>query len=256
MAVARPVQYEPLSRRPVPDVIAERITAMIEAGSLSPGDRLPSESELARQFGVGRSSLREAVRKLHTLRVVEVINGRGIYILNPPDNDPTLRFLRWSEKEGFAVAEVLEARIGLETTAAGLACLRATDDELETLVHRSGVHEAAHLSGDVSELVDTDQRFHESLIRASHNDVLHQLYAPLVSRLTEFRTHTLSLAGAPERSGRDHNAIVAAIKDKDAGSARRAVVQHLGTLYEEVSIAGHAVNAEEHRLSALLEVMT
>jgi GntR family transcriptional repressor for pyruvate dehydrogenase complex len=232
-----PVQYEPVSRRPVPDVIAERLTMLIAAGSLQPGDRLPAEPELARQFGVGRSSLREAVRKLHTLGVVDVVNGRGTFIREPPEDDPTLRFLRWSARDGFAAAEVLETRIGLEVTAAGLACLRASDNELATLLHLSAGHEADHTSAGVVQLVETDQRFHAALIAASHNEVLRQLYEPLVARLAEFRRHTLSLAGAPERSAHDHASIATALQTRDAAAARRAVVRHLGTLYGEVLTA-------------------
>ncbi len=251
-----PVRYEPLSRRPVPDVIAERLTMKIDAGSLRPGDRLPSEPELARRFGVGRSSVREAVRKLHTLGVVEVVNGRGTFVRTPPEDDPTLRFLRWSAKEGFAVAEVLEARIGLEVTAAGFACLRATEKEVATLLRLSTQHTAAHTGGDLAELVETDQHFHEALIAAAHNDVLQQLYDPLVSTLAEFRRRTLSLAGAPERSGHDHGSIVAAIQRGDGAAARRAVVRHLGTLYEEILGARSGTEPDQKELAGLLKAMT
>lgn len=249
------VQYEPVSRRPVPDVIAERLTMMIDAGSLRSGDRLPSEPELARQFGVGRSSVREAVRKLHTLGVVEVISGRGTFVRKPPADDPTLRFLRWSASEGFAAAALLEARISLEVTAAALACLRASGHEVATLLDLSAEHNAAHTTADLAQLVESDQRFHEALIAAAHNDVLQQLYDPLVVRLAEFRRRTLSLAGASERSAHDHDSIVMALQKRETAAARRAVVLHLGTLYREILAAGHGAPDEGGDESALLKAM-
>lgn len=244
--------YERLSRRPVPDVIAERITALIAAGSLRPGDRLPSEPALAGQLGVGRSSLREAIRKLQTLGVVEAKRGTGTFVREPPEGDPTLRFLRWRAEEGFAIAEVLEARIGLEVVAAGLACLRSTADDLEVLDQRNVEHEAAHVAGDLAAVVRTDQWLHAALIRAAHNEVLEQLYAPLVGRLVEFRRRTLALAGMPERSVTDHRRVIAAIRARDPAAARQEVVRHLGTLYREVRGTDGTGGPDRDEISALL----
>ncbi|TKG69725.1 MULTISPECIES: FadR/GntR family transcriptional regulator [Prauserella] len=223
---------ESLSRRPLPDVIAERITATIANGTLTPGDRLPSEPVLAKQLQVGRTSLREALRKLATLGVIEIVRGKGTFVCEPPPEDPTTQYVQWSLDQGFALSELLEVRIGLETTAAGLACTRATDDELGELDRLRAEHDKAHDSG-LDALVRTDEALHEGIVRAAHNVVLAGMYLPLVPQMTEFRRRTLSLPRAQQRSD-DHRYITDAIGRRDPEAARRAVAEHLWIFYQEV----------------------
>ncbi|OZM79747.1 hypothetical protein CFP66_24615 [Pseudonocardia sp. MH-G8] len=223
---------EPLTRRPVPDVIAERITATIANGTLKPGERLPSEPVLAKQLNVGRTSLREALRKLSTLGIIEVVRGKGTFICEPPADDPTTQYVRWSLDEGFALTELLEARIGLETTAAGLACTRATDDELRELDRLRVAHDEAHAQN-LHALVHTDEALHEAIMNASHNVVLIGLYKPLVPEMVEFRRRTLALPHSGTRSD-DHRFMVEAITRRDPVAARQAVAQHLWIFYQEV----------------------
>lgn len=224
---------DPLSRRPLPDVIAERITATIANGSLKPGEQLPSEPELAKQLQVGRTSLREALRKLSTLGVIEVVRGKGTFVCEPPADDPTTQYVKWSVEEGFALSELLEVRIGLETTAAALACTRASDDELSELRRLCAAHDDESRNGDVDALVRTDEELHGAIVEIAHNVALASMYKALVPGMIEFRRRRLSLPRSPERSD-DHAYIVDAICRRDPTAARQAVARHLWIFYEEV----------------------
>ncbi|MBB5915678.1 GntR family transcriptional repressor for pyruvate dehydrogenase complex [Nocardia transvalensis] len=226
-----------LSRRPLPELIAERIVAAIAAGVLTPGDRLPSEPQLAKQMSVGRGSLREALAKLQDAGVVEIVRGRGAFVREPAGDDSRLRFAVWSRSESSEVTQLLEARIGLESTAAGLACDRADPGDLEALGVACDEHEKAHRSGDLTAMVDTDERFHTALVDCAHNAVITDLYRTLVPGLKEFRQQLLSREGAERRSTHDHARIVAAVADKDHSAARRGVVAHLWPMYAEVVAA-------------------
>lgn len=223
---------ESLARRPLPDVIAERITATIANGTLTPGQQLPSEPELAKQLQVGRTSLREALRKLATLGVIEIVRGKGTFVCEPPEN-ATTEYVKWGVSEGSALTEVLEARMSLEAAAAGLACARAADDEIRELRRLCEAHDNAHADDDVDALVRTDEEFHEAIVHAGHNVALTGLYKPLVPEMAEFRRHRLSLARAQDRSD-DHAYIVAAIEKRDPVAARQAVIKHLWIFYQEV----------------------
>lgn len=225
---------ESLSRRPLPDLIAERIMAAILNGQLQPGERLPSEPTLARQMQVGRTSLREAIGKLQMMGAVEVVRGRGTYVRQPSEDDPTVRFARWSSQEAFEVAEVLEARIGLEVTAAGLACARATDEDLSRFEEACIEHERAYIAQDLDEMVRTDEVVHSELISICHNNVVTQMYAPIVPRFKDFRRQMMSRSGTGRRSTHDHFQIHAAMVKGDPAAARQAVVAHLWTLYKEI----------------------
>ncbi|MQA10712.1 MAG: FCD domain-containing protein [Pseudonocardiaceae bacterium] len=222
-----------LARRPLPEVIAERITATIANGSLSAGDRLPSEPDLAKQLQVGRTSLREALRKLATLGVIEVVRGKGTFVCEPPVDDPTTEYVQWGVAEGFALTEVLEARMSLEATAAGLACVRASDDEARELRRLCAVHDDARNGAGLDVLVRTDEEFHEAIVHAAHNVALTGLYKPLVPEMLEFRRRRLALPRFSERSD-DHAYIVEAIERRDPTAARHAVIRHLWIFYQEV----------------------
>lgn len=237
MSTTEHVRYEPLERRSVPDVVAERIAAEIESGTLRPGDRLPSEPELARQFHVGRSSLREAIRKLHTLGVLEVVRGRGTYVRQRTEADLSPQFVEWSASSGTAVAEVLEVRLGLELTAAGLACIRATQSDVDALAACCREHDAARSTAGIEELARTDEQVHEALVRAAHNRLLLQTYLTLVPRMHEFRRHSLTIDRADDRFDPHHRALLAGVVQRNAAAARQAVVRHIGALYGEVRAA-------------------
>lgn len=172
-----------LSRRPLPELIAERIVAAIAAGVLAPGDRLPSEPQLAKQMSVGRGSLREALAKLQDAGVVEVIRGRGAFVREPPTDDSRMRFALWSRAESARVTQLLEARVGLESTAAGLACERADPADLTSLAAACADHEEAHRTGDLAAMVVTDEEFHRRLVACAHNDVVADLYRTLTPGL-------------------------------------------------------------------------
>lgn len=237
MSTADQVRYEPLERRSVPDIVAERLVAEIESGTLRPGDRLPSEPELARQFRVGRSSLREAIRKLHTLGVLEVVRGRGTYVRQRTEAEPSAQFVQWSVTEGPGAAEVLEVRLGLELAAAGLACVRATQADIDALAARCREHEAARRTRDIDHLVHTDEQVHEAVVHAAHNQLLLQTYRALVPKLLDFRRHTLALDNADERFDPHHRDLHAAIVHRNPTAAREAVIRHVTALYGEVTAA-------------------
>ncbi|WP_328394522.1 FadR/GntR family transcriptional regulator [Nocardia sp. NBC_00416] len=226
-----------LSRRPLPELIAERIVAAIAAGVLAPGDRLPSEPQLAKQMSVGRGSLREALAKLQDAGVVEVIRGRGAFVREPPTDDSRMRFALWSRAESARVTQLLEARVGLESTAAGLACERADPADLTSLAAACADHEEAHRTGDLAAMVVTDEEFHRRLVACAHNDVVADLYRTLTPGLKEFRRQLLSREGAERRSTHDHARIVAAVTEKNYDAARKGVIAHLWPMYSEMVAA-------------------
>jgi GntR family transcriptional repressor for pyruvate dehydrogenase complex len=227
-----------IAQRRLPELIAEQIVGVIRDTPLQPGDRLPPEVELARQLGVGRTSVREALQKLQTLGIVEVIRGRGVFVSEPSVDDGQQAFTRWSTEGLFAIEELLETRMALEVAAAALASGRATQEEIERLESINLDHLAAGRVENLRELVSTDQKFHETLMAAGHNRLLARLYGMLVAELTDFRRRTLARPGVPARSATQHAAIVAAIRAKDLTAARRATIEHLWILYEEIDAAG------------------
>src|SRR3954462_15940930 len=178
----------PVATERVSDVIAERLTTAIRDGTLKPGDRLPTEAELAREFQVGRTSVREGLQKLRAHGLIETRKGLGAFIAEPR-SDPMADFAAWTASDPAAIEQLVEARVGLETLAAALAALRATDAEIEALARRNEAHAAAR---GTPALVASDQAFHQALMAESRNRFVSVAYDGLIAELTEFRRNTLA----------------------------------------------------------------
>ena len=228
------LRLAPVTSTRVSDVVAERIEALIGDGSLAPGDRLPTEHELARRLGVGRTSVREGLGRLRALGLIEVRKGRGAFVAEPPAGDPIIEFGRWTAAHAPEIEKLAEARIALEALAAALAASRAGPEDLERIAAGHRAHERAAGDGDVAALVHTDEAFHDAIMAASGNGLVRRLYDVLIAELTDFRRGTLALPWAPPRSVRGHAAVLGAIREGDARAARAAMIEHLWVLYTEV----------------------
>lgn len=222
-----------VDRRRVADVVADQLLESIAQGRFAAGSQLPTEPELAKMLGVGRTSLREAVQRLRTLGVIEVRKGLGTFVSDDGPDNPILAFAAWSSDNRYEVAELLETRMALELAAAPLAAQRASRSEIALLRRTATEHIEAEETGELDDLVRTDQAFHSALVSASGNQLLVKMYGMLVPQLAEYRARSLAIPGAPDRSGAGHLRVVEAIEQHDPPGARAAILDHLMTLYDE-----------------------
>lgn len=212
----------------VTDEAISKIQEMIVSGRWGPGQRLPRESDLAAQLGLSRSSLREAVRALTLVRVLEARQGDGTYVTSL---EPQLLL----EATGFAtnllrdhtILEVFEVRRLLEPTATALAAARMDEMERAALRQSLGRMMAATTE---EELVEADVEFHRVVVRAAGNSVLSSLLDGLSYRTLRAR---LWRAAADENADvvtrSEHTRIYEAILDRDPELARSAAMSHIAT---------------------------
>ncbi|MFJ2744196.1 FadR/GntR family transcriptional regulator [Streptomyces sp. NPDC087440] len=213
----------------VTDEAIERIKAMIVSGALRPGDRLPKESELAAELGLSRNSLREAVRALSLIRILDVRQGDGTYVTSL---DPQLLLEAVSFVVDFhrddTVLEFLAVRRILEPAATAMACGRLGDAELDALEERLG---ALGEAPSVEELVAADLEFHRAIVRGSGNSVLCSLLDGLSGPTTRARVwRGLTQEDAISRTLHEHRAILAALRAGDAEAARSWATVHIASV--------------------------
>src|ERR1700754_315915 len=220
----------PVATERVSDLIAERLTAAIRDGTLKPGDRLPTEAELAREFQVGPPPARKGFQNLRAPGLIESRKGLGAFVTERP-SDPLADFAQWTASDPAAIEQLVEARVALETLAAALAALRATDAEIAGLESLSVDHRNAE---GTAALVATDQAFHSAIMAAARNRFVSGAYDVLIGELTDFREKTLALPWASDRSVKGHEAIVRAIRGREPVEARKAMAEHLWVLYAEI----------------------
>lgn len=209
----------------------EQIKAMIAEGRLEPGERLPTERELAAQLGISRSSMREAIRALTVMGMLEARHGSGIYVTRLQAEDLLETFGVVADlSRGPALVELTEVRRILESTATALAAARITPDQLiEVDKHLS----AMNATDDWESIVAHDLAFHRAIAAAAGNDTMAAILEGLSSRTFRARVwRGYQQEGAFERTRREHERIYAALAARDPEAARAAAAAHVGGVEE------------------------
>ena len=221
----------------VTDEAIEKIKQMIVSGELQPGARLPREADLAERLGLSRNSLREAVRALTLVRILDTRQGDGTYVtaLEPDMLLDAVSFLAELNQDR-TVLDVLEVRRELETVAAGLAAQRASEGAVAEL--RRLLEDPAGRGDDVEALVANDLAFHRAIGEASGNPVLASLLDGLSGTTTRARIwRAITQRGALERTHAEHRAIFDAIEARRPELARAWAAVHVAGVEEWLELA-------------------
>lgn len=208
---------------PLPQVVLDQFRRLIADGQLHPGDRLPSEMELAERFGVGRSSIREAMRVLHLLGVIEVIQGKGTFVREPGILPVVSDWTRISQMG--IISEVMEARQFIELILAQLAAERATDEDIEKLQKAVDHSRRSLKSLEHSSRAGVD--FHVVLADAAHNQILALMYRTIHDLFLETARKTRVTHEIAVDRLHDHECILQAVADRDPEAAAKAMKEHL-----------------------------
>lgn len=207
--------------------VVQHLREMIHNGELRPGDRLPSERDLAKLLGVSRPTLRVAICSLAAIGVLRSRQGAGTFVVkdeDPPSLDSSpLRLM--ASLRGFTSAEMFEARRALEMAVAGLAAERTTGEQLASIAEElAGMY--ASLEEPEQYLVH-DMRFHQLIAAASGNRILTALMNMVATILLDVRSKTVKQAKDLRESAEMHQKIYRAIRDHDPEKARIAMRDHL-----------------------------
>lgn len=222
--------------RPRYELVAEQILQLIAELELHPGDRMPTENDLAARLGTSRTVVREAVKILSAIGRVRAQKGRGLYVAN---DEGMLGSSRW---EGFFmptdldhVYMLFEFRRVQETAASRLAATRATPGELRAIEAAAETCREGHVSGRSALFDRGDDEFHLGVATASHNPFL--LAAVREARRLQHQSSTIGLHGTvgghAEEAIEEHAAIYRAIRDGDPDAAARAAAVHLDNTLED-----------------------
>ncbi len=212
--------------------IVDNLLTLIRERELRPGDKLPPERELATMMQVSRPSLREALRALAIMNVIEIRQGDGTYVtsLEPKLLMSHLDFV--FALTDTALLELFEARRILEPSMAALAAVRITDAELAEL--GECLDRSLKLADDPEAFAAADLELHERIAAAAGNNILER-YMVGISQLGRVsRRRTVALPGMIAQTVQDHLAIVAAMQARDAVAARQAMLDHLAHVEYEL----------------------
>jgi GntR family transcriptional repressor for pyruvate dehydrogenase complex len=206
--------------------IVRQIEDSILKGELKEGEQLPPERDLALQFGVSRTAVREAVKTLREKGLVEAYPGRGTFITNGTSHSfkHTLdRMMRGGPVEG--TANLTEVREILEPEIAALAAQRADEEMVSAM--REAITVMDKSRSDAEAFIEGDLDFHLALAEAAANPLILSLIDSIVGLLREQRMRTYFVQGGPERGQYHHKRILEAIEHRDPQGAREAMRAHL-----------------------------
>ncbi|MFZ5634778.1 MAG: FadR/GntR family transcriptional regulator [Bacillota bacterium] len=223
------MDFKPIKTKKIYEEIIEQVKVLIADGTLSPGDKLISEREMADKLQVGRSAVREAFRALEAMGIIEIRPGEGTFITeaNTYPFMQVLAHLLVAERD--SVRELMELRKIMEVESAGLAALRHTSEEVKEMEEHLEQMRLDILNGELGE--EADMKFHYAIAKATHNSLFYKLMNTISdtmrSGLKTAREQLYRTPGTPERLLREHREICEQIKNGNVEGARKAMLEHL-----------------------------
>jgi GntR family transcriptional regulator, transcriptional repressor for pyruvate dehydrogenase complex len=213
--------------------VAKAIKGRIASGEWVVGQRLPSISQLAQEFGVGIGSIREAVKVLSSQGIVRIEHGRGMFVSSalPLPGDPYKHF---QDIGTGSILALCEARRILEPELAAFAAERGTDDDLRAIREQALVMEQLVAAGE--DFFEPDVQFHRQVALAAHNPVLARMMDGVNDLLVESRKFTSHLPDMTRRAVRYHLLIAEAIDERNPIQARLLMLAHVNDAVNSVLV--------------------
>jgi GntR family transcriptional repressor for pyruvate dehydrogenase complex len=221
-----------IERSALPDQIAERILQMIKDRQLKPGDKLPPERDLSAMMNVGRPALREALRALSLMNVIEIRQGTGAYVTQL-DTAQLVQHLDFVfSLNDAAIMDLFDARKIVEAGTAELAAQRTTDEDVALL--EASLQKSADSAHDPELFLFADLELHTLIATIARNPILLRFIESIHQLGLVSRRRTGRLGGVTDQSMSDHRHIVEALKARDPKAAREAMLAHLGNVEKKL----------------------
>lgn len=218
------IEFEQVKRVRIYEEIVEQLKDFFARGKLKPGDKLPSERDLAEQFNCSRGSVRQALTLLEAQGLLVRKVGEGTYKVSEEDFEVSQLVNLLIPKKG-ELNEPLEVRRLIEPTLAGMAAERATPEDI-TAIEDCLVLQQAKVEADEL-IISEDNEFHYAIAKATNNGIFVKLVEAINDMLLETRETSLKAEQGGQRSLKGHRQILDAIKKRDSNAAYRAMQKHL-----------------------------
>jgi len=234
-------EFRVVRKTRVSEEIIAQVRDLITSGRLKVGDRLPAERELANTLQVGRSTVREAIRALESLGILEARPGEGTFLVSNPSDvrpDPITAnaFKSWENQR-----KLFEVRMVIEPDLAALAARRASFEQIAKMREILREQEAAVKRGETG--IKPDTTFHFLLAEAAGNEILLRIMDSLMDLLRKTREASLQTSGRSLRSMKQHKAVLRAIETRDPVAAEKRMREHIAEM-EEIVFSTQGLPAE------------
>lgn len=225
--------FQKISKNSASELVIEQIIATIKSGDVKPGEQLPSEKDLAASFGVGRSSVREAIRTLVVMGYLDVFQGKGTFIRNnlPASNDIT----HFMDKviEAGALFDLMETREILECRSAELAAKRADKSQVAKI--KKATQRLKKSKVNTQEHIDADWDFHMAIAEATNNSVIVDVMNLLINKIHHYNAEFLATSsGITTECIYSAEEVISHVLSGDSQKAGTAMQYHLQMMTIEI----------------------
>jgi GntR family transcriptional repressor for pyruvate dehydrogenase complex len=217
---------ETIRRVPIVQQVVSSIKEYIFSNAVQEGDKLPTEKQLCENLGVGRGTIREALRILEATGFVEFKPGRGAFVLRTKEID-TEDIIEWFSEHEVEVKDFNEVRLAIEPLAVKLAIQRCTDEDIANIVqiHKKFVN--AIKANDISQIVIYDEEFHNAIVEYSRNKLLISINKKINSFLKDFRCKTFFIPENAQNAISPHQEVLNAFINRNVEDGEKSIIQHL-----------------------------
>lgn len=223
------MSFQPIKIKKIYEEIVEQLKEMISNGELKPGQKLPSERDMAESLGVSRASVREALTALEAIGILDIRPGEGTFVRETSVSATFAPLAMVLEMEQNPGGQLMEVRRVLETEMAALAAQRATEEDLKNIETNLNHMKTAQT---ISQSVEADLRFHFTIAEATHNTILLRIMNTVADLMhNAFRVQREELfADKGTEIICEHEAIYNAIRDRNSEAAKSKMLQHIDNI--------------------------
>jgi GntR family transcriptional regulator, transcriptional repressor for pyruvate dehydrogenase complex len=228
------MNLKPVKSKSLVQAVIDELIFQIKSGYLKPGDKIDSQNELAKKMNVGRSCIREALQALSLTKIVEIRQGKGIYVSNLSMEtimNPIKMSFNVSKEDLFAL---LKVRKILEKAAVSEAVVHATEEDIENLEKHVKKMDKYIEDNDSALFIYEDIEFHKSIFHCTHNKSLMSIFNFICDMLLESIQSTIKIENSIERGQQRHKEIFERIKQRDIGGAKKAINNHLDQIKDDI----------------------
>lgn len=229
------MSFQPIKIKKIYEEIVEQLKEMISNGELKPGQKLPSERDMAESLGVSRASVREALTTLEAIGILDIRPGEGTFVRETSVSATFAPLAMVLEMEQNPGGQLMEVRRVLETEMAALAAQRATEEDLNNI---QTILNHMKTAKTISQAVEADLRFHFSIAEATHNTILLRIMntvADLMHNTFRVQREELFADNGAEIIS-EHEAIYNAIRDRNSETAKSKMLQHIDNIQAGIEI--------------------
>jgi GntR family transcriptional regulator, transcriptional repressor for pyruvate dehydrogenase complex len=234
---AEKVSLAPVARRKLSETVAQQLLEAFR--DLPPGTKVPSERELTKDLGVGRSTVREALNGLAVMGVLTIRHGQGAFIAETVKAEAPHAVLTTALERG-ETREYVEARLLVEVQVTRLAAERRTDEDLQRIEDALAVQERSLSADDIDATLGVAVSFNVLLAEAAHNEILAAMIQTFVELMAERGPKLYALPGFGDWDLAEHRGIYEAVRDQDGDRAAELMRKHIEQLAEYYRKAGTA----------------